>query len=274
MVFEEFSSFKYDNNDEKFAEEYVIVYSKFLVTSNFEQVKDKMANLARYGHVRSLAKYLRRVEPKDWAEDLKEMTLAIKNGDYVKTPQEWEVVAALDWHKPLQDCSYEHIKTIEDLRKEIIKANNVFYNLEKGYIKDKTNKYDEITRYSARLIDLYERQPYVQSLKKCQEGYYSAYVTLQKPLDGVGFLEFTREPDDLYIPYDNLEQYGNGVTYISDEIAGFLIENFNNIDKNQDCTNEELYSFAFAMTLFGKNDKEKECKIRKINRKYYLSYNG
>lgn len=267
MVFEEFSNFKYDNNDEKFAEEFVVVYSKFLITTDFGLVRDKIAELARRGHIRSLAKYIKQTNPKDWDEDLKNMALSIKNGEHQKTPQEWEVVCAIDWHEPLQNCPYEHIKSILNLRKELMNVGAEFFDAEIALRKRKINeeKYNKIYNYGNSLMTLYERQPYFKSLQNCQEGYYSAFIEHQNVIDGVGFLEFTLNPDDLFIPYDNFKNYGNGVVYSKGEIANFLIENFNKIDKNQDCTNEELYAFAFAITLFGKNNKEKQFGIRTLN---------
>ena len=274
MVFEEFSSIKFDNNDEKFIEEFVTVYSRYLITNDFDAVKSHIADLARRGHVKSLAKYIRKVAPENWDEDLKEMAFSIKNGGSTKTPQEWEVVAAIDWHTPLQGCEFEKLKTIQDLRQELLNVGGDFYKADLALKKKRISKekHDKILNYGKRIVALFEAQPYYESLRKCQEGYYSAFVENQNIIDGVGFLEHTMEPDDLFLPFDKMQNHGNGVIYSKNEIANVLIESFNAIPSNEECTNEDLFGFGFALILLAKNNREKNWAVRALNVTSRLPY--
>jgi hypothetical protein len=127
MVFEEFSDINYQSNDDKFIEEYVVVYSKYLLCNDFSTVKNHIASLARRGHIRSLAKYIKKVPPQERDSDLNELVEKIKNKTEAKTPQEWELLASIEWHSPVQNCKYEKIKTIQDLRNEISNSVDIFY---------------------------------------------------------------------------------------------------------------------------------------------------
>ena len=264
MVFEEFADFVYNDDEEKFLTEYIATYSKYLITSDFDLVKDKMIDLAKRGHVRSLAKYLKRVKPENWDNELREIGSAIKNRAGAKTPQEWEVVAAIESHEPI---NYDKIKNVEQMREAICLAAEDYYYADQfrkaGQLSDEI--VNEKALYCRLLLSAYEIQPYMQAVKKVQEGYYSAYVEKYKPLDAVGYLEFTLEPEDQHLDDDKFMQYGNGVYYSKQEIAKFLIDEFNNYGKKDDVPYDVFFGYGFAKTLYGKGDKEHMQGVRVFN---------
>ncbi len=267
MVFEEFNNFRYDNNDEEFINEYVVTHAKYLSSSNFDLIKKKMAELAKRGHIRSLAKYLFRVEPEKWAEDLKKIAFAIQNKKGPKTPQEWEVVAAMQFHYALINSSYDDIKDVRNLRIEICKAGKDFYCADRSY---RAGLIDDGYFYGKkvacmRLTELYNNQPYLQTLKKVQEGYYSAFIKNGNILDGVGFLECTLDPDDFFIDKERLKEYCDGRIYSRHDVANVLIKNFDSYKKNEDVPYDAFYAYGFANVLYGKNEKTRHVGMRVLN---------
>lgn len=266
IVFEEFSSFILDDNDREFVDEYVVTYSKYLTTARFKLIEKEMIDLARRGHIRSLAKYIKNVKPEEWVEDLKDKALEIKNRRGARTPQEWEVVAAMQWHEPLLGCDDENLSTINDLRIAICKAGRTYGKAKYYYDRRKfdEDKFYKICKDYNILYSHYEKQPYLQTLKMVQEGYYYAYVEKYHALDATGFFESTLEPDNLYIQEDNLMQYGNGVIYDRVDFADFIIKNFDKASKNEDIQYEDFYAYGMAQVLYGKNEKKHNEGVRAL----------
>ena len=267
MVFEEFSDFKLDGNEDVFIDEYITAYSKYLITAYFSYAKKEMANLAKRGHTRSLAKYIAKVKPEEWDEELKNKAYEIKNRNGAKTPQEWEVVAAIEFHKPLIENDDADIKTVSDLRKKLCVLGQEYYEAEGLYKKGKVEAQyvHNISKKVKELVMLYQKQPYLQTLKKVQEGYYAAAVENYKFLDFVGFLEFTNSPDDIYLEFDNFMQYGNGVIYTREDFAKVITETFEKRKKNEDVTYCEFFTYGFVKTLFGKSKSSQNYGVEVLN---------
>lgn len=266
MVFEEFNEFASSENEDEFINEYVVYYSKYLLTSYFDCVKIKIAELARRGHVRSLAKYLKKVKPENWDEDLKQMALAIKNKKDAKTAPEWEVVAAFDWHKPLERCMYD-VKDIKTLREVVAQAGKDFYYASEAYHAGilAEREYLQKRMECMQLTEAYARTDYLQTLKKVQEAYYSAFVKDGNLLDAVGFLEATVAPDDFYVDEQSLKEYGHGTYFSHLDIARSLIRNFDAYKKNDDVPYDAFFAYGFALTLYGKNDAFKNRGIKALS---------
>lgn len=266
MVFDEFNEFKDAGNEDEFLTEYVVYYSKFLLTTYFNLIKTQIADLARRGHTRSLAKYLKNVKPEDWDEDLKQMGLAIKKQNGSKTAQEWEVVAAMQWHEPLVDCAYENMKDLKSLRHKICEAGKDFYYADEAYRDGVLSLeiYNQKKFETMQLTQIYSKQPYLQTLKKVQEGYYSAFVRDNNIIDAVGFLEATLDPDDFYLEEEKLKEYNGGHLYSKLDIAQTLINNFDSYKKNEDVPYDAFYAYGFALTLYGKSEKSRHKGIRAL----------
>ena len=161
-----------------------IAYAKFLKSENkeeaFEDIKIEICELAKAGELQAMAMYLTYVSPNNWDVSVLDLATQIYKKDK-KTPEEWEVVAALYCHDIVNVECYNHstksreIQTFSLLKlKHLIKS---VYNLSDNFFYDKDHYEDSKQYYSdyGKMLNVYQNTKYAKAQERAMMGYYARY---------------------------------------------------------------------------------------------------
>lgn len=230
-------------------QDFFIVYSRFLdvlydIDRPFDEVREDLIKLARRGELRSLALYLSIEKESKLKEDLVLKAKEIENRVGEKTPEEWEVIAALHENDRVNVIIDDSINTVKKLNLEMSRLWTRFNEYENEYDHFRyVDPFDE-TEYSKEefkhlvLSSLHKCRwyykcmqggPYSDAIKQAQIGYYERYFKYKDSFDLYSFLELNRQPLKFYRENKILERVDGGKCYSRWELVKFLKKDYKNL---------------------------------------------
>ena len=288
-----FEGVDYDRmEDEKLLYEFVKLYSYYVsdfrycykttrqaMRKKFEKIKQNVMDLAERGSLKALSFYLNQEEKAEWDDRLVAIAKRIEGRGDLKTPEEWEVIAALHVYDQVYVIIDSEIDTVKKLNEAIesewFRFNELEYERDHGRYFDpfndlyRTNRYskedfDDLVNASYRKCNWFyqclKTGAYADALKHAQIGYYGRYMKKESVVDLWHFLELKKSPYDLYFETEELKKLTGGDYYLGDCHFFAILKKearkkfFNRILHKNKSQESILDGFAFArsMNLLGK----------------------
>ena len=183
------------SKSKKFLFNYVVVYSRFLLTNNFDRVRDDLVSLAKNGELHALSKYLFFEKKENLDKNLLEIAKNIEKKDN-KSPEEWEVVASLH-SKDIVPCFCEHKLCNAIEMEDYFTGALADYDYTRDeYDHGRCNE-DNLNLRVDKMFNIYRNllaTDYIKAIKNAQAGYYKNFVNTNNSIDGYSFLELTSKP--------------------------------------------------------------------------------
>lgn len=182
-------------NKDKFLYNYTVVYSRFLLTNDFDVVRDDLIFLAKNGELHALSKYLFFENPDNLDENLVKIAKNIEKKEK-KTPEEWEVVASLH-SKDIIPCFREQTlctaSQMEDFFTDAISR----YDYIRDEFDHKRCNGECLNQSIDKIYNIYKNllaTDYIKAIKNAQAGYYKNFINTNNAIDGYSFIELTNKP--------------------------------------------------------------------------------
>jgi len=213
----------------------------------FEFIKERLLDLIKKGSLRALAKYLTWEQVEFWRHDLINYARKIEEKK-TKTPEEWEVVAALH--------SADFIKELNcDIKTASIESQKAFITFEKVFLNNEPND-SELSNFLKLKQSLMETE-YVHALQKAQFGYYSRYNSTLMVYDMSSYFELTHGLSRNVLDCEALKEQFGQKFYNHKYLANITEKNFPKLEKYAVLRD----AFAFANILFLEKGSKHALKI-------------
>lgn len=214
--------------DESSLHDYAVLYARYLVTGDFEEIEEAMKKLAKKGQLHALSAYLFAKKPIERDKEMVALATELEKRDDAKTPEEWEVIAALHANDNIMVFGRENITCIADLMQELVIANkhtkDVYrtmsgffskYKYQKGQLAEAYNNYKW-------LFTNFKNTDYAKAIMGAQVGYYRRFLKEFDMLDASLFLEFSKEPDYYLMTKENFVTKETGSFVGREKIYSFM----------------------------------------------------
>ncbi len=228
---------------ENWSYDYVVNFSKFLnyhsisannIKINQNKISNDMAVLAEFGDIKALTFYLTNIDANLLDKNLVEMAKQIEKKPSPKTPEEWEVIAALHSLDPVfvKDDVFSEFPLMID--EEIIRVRRAIKIMSAEMrLCDEGIHNERVPHISCSALQDTE---YIKAIKNAQIGYYSRFIETNNLLDLCSYLETCDGVLKLYEDYKLKNEISNN----SD--SGY--QNYANILKNARKKNKANPNFA------------------------------
>ncbi|MBP3431544.1 MAG: hypothetical protein J6K39_01640 [Clostridia bacterium] len=211
----------------------------------YKYVRWQIKKLAESGDVKALAMYIAHESAGDVDAELLKKAKSIEN-QRLKTPEEWEVVAALY----IKECPEEFIRLKIDYDVEDAAAKALFAH--KNYIG--AVEFGE-SENAFRFMQVFKRYheaamstKYARAMQKTQLGYYARYFKYYGYSSDLGeYLAVTKDGRSNYIDGDAFETFSKGRYFSRDQISAILRNTYRK-NKFNELTIPDKLAFAEALT--------------------------
>ena len=221
--------------DESSLHDYAVLYSRYLVTGDFEEIEEAMKKLAKKGQLHALSAYLFAKKSLERDKEMVALATEIEKGNEPKTPEEWEVIASLHANDDIMVFGRENITCVADLMQDLVIANKRTkdaYRTMSGFFSKHQYKRGQLAEAYNNykwLLTNFKGTNYAKAMMYAQVGYYRRYLKGFDMLDASLFLEFSKEPDYYLMTKEN---------FVTKEVGSFV-------------GREKIYSFMkFALKAY------------------------
>lgn len=262
---------KLDNGfvkNESTLHDYAVLYSRYLVTGDFDEIEEAIKKLAKKGELHALSAYLFFKKPFERDKEMVALAKKIKQKEGEKSPEEWEVVAAFHSHDEIMVFGRENITCIPDLMEQLVIANkktkDVYrtmagffsrYKYQRGQLAEAYNNYKW-------LFTNFKATEYAKAMTCAQVGYYRRYFEEFDMLDASLFLEYSKEPDFYLMTKENFNLKNIGQFVGRDKIYALMKAELKAY-KQMQC---EAVVDCFAFDSIAMNSTSKMTQRKALNR--------